>query len=204
MEEKDIAILEKSTIEVHETSAESAKAHSVLAQPKPQSQIKTKNVFSSTTFETEKPEKHEIEEKKDVQSSSIIEKPNYDFIENLSPEEEQKIYKIEKEEAKDKPRHAPKRLRALILGLVLSVCSIWGIYNIVTITNLQAEIEAANELYQLNLANYLSKLGSLDSASNYNELFETFPEAHNPPASVEKSSNWFDRICDFIAGLFGG
>ncbi len=187
MEEKNILLLEKEA----DVKTEPIKAA----------------VFSSATFPKEEVTEEYVEPKietKKEQVSSVIEKPNYDFIEELTPEEEQKVYKIEKEKVQEKPKMFGKRLRLALFSLVFAVCSIWGITNIISISNLQSEISAVNEVYQLNLANYLSKLGTLDTASNYNELFPTYPEAQNPPASVEKTSNWFDRICDFIAGIFGG
>lgn len=138
------------------------------------------------------------------QKSLVIEKPNYDFIESLSPEEEKKVYKIDRKRAEEKPSTFAKRLRTALFALVVGVCSIWGIINIVDIANLQSEISAVSEQYKINLANYLLKLGTIDSANSYNELFETYPETPSAPSSIAKQSNWFDRLCNFIARLFGG
>lgn len=138
------------------------------------------------------------------QTPSIIEKPNYDFIEELTPEEQQKVYKVTREQQEAKPNKFSKRLRIALFGLVSTVCLIIGIVNVVEITNLQGQIGSATQEYQLNLANYLTKLGTLDTASSYNELFETTPSQPLPPSSMPKLSNWFDRICNFIAGIFGG
>ena len=177
-----------------------------LAEPEVKKEPIHANAFSSKTYPeaAEKIEPATAIEPKPRQASSIIEKPNYDFIEELSPEEEKKVYKIEKEQAKSKPNTFGKKLRAALFSLVVAVCGIWGIVNVVSITNLEAEIAAVNEVYQLNLVNYLSKLGTLDTASNYNDLFETYPVTPNPPSQVAQSSNWFDRFCNFIGGLFGG
>ena len=176
-----------------------------LAEPEVKKETIKANAFSSKTYQeqaTAQPQP--VAETKPKHMTSIIEKPNYDFIESLTPDEEKKIYKIEKEQEKAKPNTFGKRLRAILFSLVVAVCGIWGIANVVSITNLESEITAVNEVYQLNLINYLSKLGTLDSASNYNDLFETHPVKPNSPSQIASSSNWFDRICNFIAGLFGG
>ena len=202
MEEKNILLLSKEVEEKAEIKEEFAKE--VGTPTTKEKDVIKKNAFSSYTYNQERTSHTSQETVKNENFSSIIEKPNYDYIEELTPEEEQKVYKIEKEKQTAKPKYARKRLRIALFSLVLSVCSIWGIINIISISNLQSQISAVTETYQLNLFNYLSKLATLDTASNYNELFPTYPEAQNPPASVEKSSNWFDRFCDFIAGLFGG
>ncbi len=176
-----------------------------IAEPETKKEVRKVNAFSSKAYQ--KTEVDEPKAKLDIkpkQTSSIIEKPNYDFIESLSPEEEKKVYKIEKEKPEPKSNTLGKRLRAVIFSLVVAVCGVWGIVNVVSISNLESEIAAVNEVYQLNLINYLSKLGTLDSASNYNDLFETYPVKPSTPSQVATASNWFDRICNFIAGLFGG
>ncbi len=178
-------------------------SNTALAEPEVKKETIKANAFSSKTYEQQIVDEPQTSTKPQ-QTSSVIEKPNYDFIETLSPEEEKKIYKIEKEEAKSKPRTFGKKLRAALFSLVVAVCGVWGIVNVVSITNLESEIAAVNEVYQLNLINYLSKLGTLDTASNYNDLFETYPVTPSNPSQISPSSNWFDRICNFIAGLFGG
>lgn len=205
MEER--MLLEKEKIV--EPEKEVALDKPIQKQEQARSKREIKNAFSSKTFPVLETAEPEVEKKPQVepqqeQSSSVIEKPNYDFIEELSPEEEKKVYKIERGEEKPKSQTFRKRLRLTLFSLVSMVCLVWGIVNVIEITNLQGQINMATQEYQLNLGNYLAKLGTLDTASSYNELFETTPEELLPPSSVAKSSNWFDRICNFIAGLFGG
>ena len=137
-------------------------------------------------------------------SENII-KPNYDFIEELTEEEQQKVYKIgrQKQESKSASKLAT-RLKMAVFSLVISVCTIWGIVNLVDIASLNNQIAGVSEIYELNLASYLSKLATLDTASNYNELFPTYPNEPSSPSQIAASNNWFNRICDFISGLFGG
>lgn len=151
-----------------------------------------------------KPKKQVRTEPKNVDRSSAIEKPNYDFIEELSEEEQKVIYKIEKDKPQKTKKKKNTRLRLALFSLVTCVCLSFGIYNIVDYFNVTNELNAVTEQYYLSLGNYLSKLATLDTASNYRELFETYPETPSLPSSVAKSSNWFDRICDFLARLFGG
>lgn len=152
-------------------------------------------------------EKERQEEVK-TNSSSIIEKPNYDFIEPLTPAQEEKIFKIERQEKEaTKPKINGKRLRMAIFSILLAVFGVWGIANVAKIDLLQQSYNALYEqYYNINLPNYLKNLGQLDAVNqgNMDNLFETIPEEAVPPATVEKKSNWFDRLCEFLVGLFGG
>lgn len=189
---EDKLLLEKE-LEKQETITQTPeeKPEPKQAQPKPRQ--REKSAFSRDSF------------KQQSQSSSTIEKPNYDFIEELTPEEEKKVYKIERQKEEEKPKPKIKKLRLAIFSILTCICLIWGIYNVVEITNLQGQInEATQEYYQLNIPNYLAKLGTLDAASSYNDLFDTVPVDPVPPTTISKISNFFDRICNFIARLFGG
>lgn len=152
------------------------------------------------------PRQEESEQKseEDKAKSLIVEKPNYDFIEQLTPEEEEKVYKIEKDKPKPKSSSFGKKLRAALFALIVSVCGVWGIVNIVEITNLESQIAATSTEYNLSLEKYLWYLSQLDQASAKNDLFDTYPSTLQAPSSIEKQSNWFDRLCNFIARLFGG
>ena len=146
--------------------------------------------------ETPKPEIQEVKSFKE--STSVIETPNYDLIEPLSEEQEEKIFKVEKQ-PQVKKRSSPllKKIKIGIFVLLVGVLGSWTIYNAVELGNLVTE-------YNLKLDQYLLKLGTLDSASNMNDLFPTYPEGGGLPAGIDKKSNWFDRFCNFIAGIFGG
>lgn len=168
------------------------------------------NVFSSSSFSEDKVEKTIVPEKIEAkaESSSIVEKPNYDFIEPLTSEEAEKIYKIEKQEkAEGKSSKFGKRLRIALFSLVMAVCGIWGIANIVNINTVKSELDSlSNIYYNINLPSYLRNLAQLDAVNqdNMENLFQTIPEEAQPPTQIEAKSNWFDRLCEFLAGLFGG
>lgn len=130
--------------------------------------------------------------------SSVIETPNYDFIQPLSEAQEEKIFKIKKE---DKPKKQPspflKKLKIIVFTLLIAVFGSWTVYNAVELSTVVTE-------YNLKLDQYLLKLATLDSASGMNDLFPTYPEGENSASSIAQKSNWFDRFCNFIAGIFGG
>ena len=161
----------------------------------PKEERKKQRFFSSSTF------------KKQSKESSIIEKPNYDFSEELPPEKEEKIFKIEKVKEEAKPKFNGKKLRIALFSLCMAVFTIWGVANVVKIDIMQHKFDVLyNEYYNINLPNYLKNLAQLDAVneSNMDNLFETIPEEKVPPQTIEKKSNWFDRICEFLVGLFGG
>lgn len=169
--------------------------------------VQEKNVLQQKT-QTPVQEKEElVEEEVEVESkvSSVIEKPNYDYIETLSDSQREKIFKIEKEEkVKEKPK--PSKIKVWVAGILLAIFGVWGICNVVTVENVGAQIAEVSAEYSLNLAKYLKNLTSLDATNseNMNNLFQTIPEEESPAADVAEQSNWFDRICNFITGLFGG
>ncbi len=78
--------------------------------------------------------------------------------------------------------------------------------NVATIDNISGQIAQVSSQYELNLANYLKNLWTLDAtnADNMENLFETIPDSELPPTKVDEQSNWFDRFCNFLGGLFGG
>ena len=182
---------------------------------------KSINIFSAASFpaqenriieekiEAPAQEQEEIieEEAVEVESkvSSVIEKPNYDYIETLSDSQREKVFKIEKEEKViEKPK--PSKIKIWVMGILLAIFGVWGIGNIITVENVGAQIAEVSTEYSLNLATYLKNLTSLDATNseNMNNLFQTIPEEESPASEVGQQSNWFDRICNFITGLFGG
>lgn len=154
--------------------------------------------FFGGEYKVETPKQEVQEVKSFKESTSVIETPNYDLIEPLSEEQEEKIFKVEKQ-PQVKKRSSPllKKIKIGIFVLLVGVLGSWTIYNAVELGNLVTE-------YNLKLDQYLLKLGTLDSASNMNDLFPTYPEGGGLPAGIDKKSNWFDRFCNFIAGIFGG
>lgn len=192
-----------------------------VAKKKEASQpIKNKysNAFSSKSFKgledndliTQKREQKEAGKqeiaKAESKVSTVIEKPNYDYIETLSDAQREKVFKIERKE-NPKVKAKPSRLKAVVLSIVFAIFGVWGVVNITQISNIGGQIaEISSEYYNINLPKYLKNLVSLDATSsdNMENLFETIPDEDVPPTEIIKKSNWFDRFCNFIAGLLGG
>lgn len=147
------------------------------------------------------------EPKSSADNSLIIETPNYDMIETLSPEQRKKIFKIEENvKSGSEAKAKPNRFKIIMFSILFAIFGIWGIVNIATLDNISSSLSEITAEYNMNLASYLNNLHTLDgtSAENMENLFETIPKDDFPPNSIGEQSNWFDRFCNFISGLFGG
>ena len=156
---------------------------------------KEKETLIQQQFETES----KTEEENKTVNQNIIEKPNYDLI-----EENKKIVKLgRKKQDKQKPESKKKNwflALAIAFGLSATIC----VTNAVIIDNMQSSIVSLDETYQLNLAKYLKNLAKLDTTKESMEIIPTYPEDLNEAGDTGEKSNWFDRICNFIGGIFGG
>ena len=130
----------------------------------------------------------QVEEEKTVKKL-IIEKPNYDFI--------------AKSNKKEKPRRKGK-LKTIVLACALAICSVLCVSGAVMCDQLNDNYLELQDTYDLNLRTYLSNINKLNITNQGLEFLETYPEELNAPSDIGKSSNWFDRLANFIAGLFGG
>ncbi|MBO5394334.1 MAG: hypothetical protein J6A28_00320 [Clostridia bacterium] len=173
---------------------------------------KTINIFSSATFPQasleflqEKQQEEEEVDRLESKVSQVIEKPNYDMIEGLSQAEREKIFKIEKEEVA-KPQVKFGKLKWIMLSILLAIFGVWGLINIATLDNLAAEVASVEAIYNINIATYAKNLATLDatSAENMENLLPTIPDQKLDANQIGEQSNWFDRFCNFIGGLFGG
>lgn len=167
-----------------------------------------KSIFSSASFPSIEETKVEEQTINKIESkvAQVIEKPNYDYMEILSEKQRTKIYSIKKE--KNLPQSKPKKskFKLAIVSILFAIFGAWGIVNIAMIDNVASQVAEVSSQYELNLFNYLKNLYTLDATNSENmkNLFETIPEEENAPNSLEEKSNWFDRICNFLEGLFGG
>lgn len=170
------------------------------------------NLFSAATFQKRnqdliKQRQKEDEEivKLESKVSQVIEKPNYDYIETLTETEREKVFKIEKEE-KVKPKVQFGRLKTIALAVLFAIFGVWGIVNIAKLDSLNSGLTKIETLYNINLGKYVTNLAKLDltSAENMENLLPTIPDQKGDATDIGHHSNWFDRLCNFIAGLFGG
>lgn len=166
-----------------------------------------KALFSAASY-PEQERKIEEQEVNKIESkvAQVIEKPNYDYMETLSEKQRKKIFVVKKEKSSTDAKPKKSRFKLAICSILFAIFGVWGIVNITTINSVSAQIAEVSTQYELNLFNYLKNLISLDATNSENmkNLFETIPEEENAPTEIEKESNWFDRICNFLGGLFGG
>lgn len=168
----------------------------------------TINPFSSSAFKDSQVETkpQPVQEEPSAKSSSVIESPNYDLIETLSPEQREKIFKIEEEKEEVNAKPKTNKFKIIMFSILFAIFGIWGIVNIATLDNISSQISDISYEYNMNLLQYLNNLHNLDitNSENMQNLFETIPKEDLPATSIGEQSNWFDRFCNFISGLFGG
>ena len=128
----------------------------------------------------------QVKEEKTVKKL-IIEKPNYDFIAKSNKKEKKK-----------------GKLKTIVLACALAICSVLCVSGAVMCDQLNDNYLELQDTYDLNLRTYLSNINKLNITNQGLEFLETYPEELNAPSDIGKTSNWFDRLANFIAGLFGG
>ena len=162
--------------------------------------------------------KTEMTEKKDSEFE-------VDFINLLNSAENIEVdtKAISKELSKETPK--PKKNFSFRIKLVTGVYCIlvalfggWGIGNTINISQTNSylyETTAKTTEINNNIVDIIGDLTKLDSVSGdpeddtivvkiVAEEIDIKPEAINKPNDYQKSSNWFDVICNWIASLFGG
>ena len=199
--EKKLEDLKKESIQIRqkENSSKSANRKELFSAASfPMSEIeRLKEKYKSPDEEINK-----IESK----VSQIIEKPNYDYMETLSEKQRKKIFSVQKEDTQIEAKPKKKKLKMIIVSILFAIFGTWGVVNIATIDNVSSQIAQVSTLYKINFATYLKNLYTLDATNSENmkNLFQTIPEDVNAPNTIAEKSNWFDRICNFLEGLFGG
>lgn len=145
-----------------------------------------------------KEEPKEKPQRKEEVSQNIIEKPNYDLI-----QENKKIVKLKKRQ-KEKKEPKKKRL-SLILSIALGIASVICVSNIIAIDQMSSNLaEIEYEFYEVNLPKYLKDIANLDTTKKGMDFIETYPEDVYDAGEEGEKTNWFDKFCNFLSGLFGG
>ena len=130
----------------------------------------------------------ETEEEKPVKKL-VIERPNYDFI----------------SEKKGKEKKAKKsKLKTVAVACALAVATVGCVAGSVVIDSMQSSYIELQDEYSLNLVTYLRNISNLNATNSSMDFLETYPEDLNNPSSIGETSNWFDNLTNFIAGIFGG
>ncbi|MDD3397197.1 MAG: hypothetical protein PHR96_01480 [Clostridia bacterium] len=130
---------------------------------------------------------------------SVMETPNYDFIEASG---------INSSDIKQKNK-SKKRFRAklslITYSIIFLICSCWTISNAIELSNTARNISEIN--YHINEIQYLIKIEQLDNYNNGENpeivnIIEITPPALVEPTQIQPITNWFDRICAWLSGLF--
>lgn len=153
-------------------------------------------------FEKEKDKLIQEQYKTETQqqeSQNIIEKPNYDFI-----EENKKVVKLRKKITENKKSSKTKN-RKVILAFGLAICSVLCVTNITLLDNYSSSLsQIESEFYDVNLPKYLKNIANLDTTKKSMEFLETYPTEMQEAGDLGEETNWYDKLCNFISGIFGG
>ncbi len=145
--------------------------------------------------------KEQYEEK--TENENIIEKPNYDLIE--TNKKVIKLHKIEEQTERPKERKKRNKKFGIALAVGLAISGVLCVTNIALLDHYSASLSSVEtEFYEVNLPKYLKNIANLDTTKKSMEFLDTYPEEINPAGDLGKKTNWFDKFCNFISGLFGG
>lgn len=142
-------------------------------------------------------------------TSTIIETPNYDFIEASAP----KTTPQTQTETKKDPKFR-FRLIVAVYCIIIAICGIWVISNAVEMNSLNSSITQSNNEYYINEAQYILKISELDAVQPDEDgslspiapenIFGVQAEPLAEPTDPTVSTSWFDRVCNWLSGFFGG
>lgn len=127
---------------------------------------------------------------------SVLETPNYDFI------QESAVNSNAKQKSKTKRKFRAK-LAIITYSIIFLICASWTVANEINLSNTARDITD----YQINIIQYVIKIEQTDSVkegdnSLINNIVEINPPALIQPTQVQPQTNWFDRFCSWLAGLF--
>lgn len=157
-------------------------------------------------FEVEREEliqqQYQVEEEKfpKQESQNVIEKPNYDFI----PENKKIIKFHKKEKTQNLQKKSPKK-RGIVFAVALAICSVLAVTNITLLESYSANLSnIEQEFYEVNLPKYLKNIANLDTTRKSMEFVETYPQEMQNAGDLGEKTNWYDKLTNFISGVFGG
>ena len=216
--EREVAVEEKTENKIEETqnSTEETKLPELKQEEAPAKTEYLKSLENITIgdfkkqeeekkladFEQEKEEliqkQFEVEQPKQ-ESQNIIEKPNYDFI-----EENKTIIKLRKN-LKPEAGKSKKNRRGVVIAVGLAICSLIAVTNVTLLDNFSSSLSSIeHEFYDINLPKYLKNIGNLDATKKSMEFIETYPEEMQNAGDIGEKTNWYDKLTNFISGVFGG
>ena len=193
--------------------------------------LKPLNMFSASTFQqtesssnillknksVEKPVQSMIEPEIE-QEPEIAEQSKVDDIalkENISESVSEEFFEIKpKNKRKTKLGQFRLKLFTFVFCAIMAVTVGWVITNTIRISNVNKAIETVQTEHSANiikLKNNIDKLDDLnDNPQESSDLqkIETIitvqPLPLENPTDYQETTNWFDSLCNWISGLFGG
>lgn len=184
----------------------------------PEKEIK---FFSQTEIEPKKIIEENIEENiEDDIVSEIEQEPEFEIeqqteLEGNIAEEEKRLQhkKVVYENQKKPSLKLRLKLAICAIALVLTCLGGWAIYNAVEIKTLIGEAQAKNAEYNINVMKVIKTTSKLDDLTNPNSItnldelesaniVHIIPKEKASPRTIEKQSNWFDRLCNWLSNLF--
>ncbi len=190
----------------------------------------SKEVFENEEVKNVKPEKEikffsqtEIEPKKIIEDdivNEIEQEPEFEIEQQTECEDD--LAQEEKRLQRKKVVYENQKKPSLKLRLKLAICAIalvltclggWAIYNAVEIKTLTGEAQAKNAEYNINVMKVIKTTSKLDDLTNPNSItnldelesanvVQIIPKEKASPKTIEKQSNWFDRLCNWLSNLF--
>lgn len=190
----------------------------------------SKEVFENEEIKNLEPEKEikffsqtEIEPKKIIEDdivSEIEQEPEFEIeqqteLEGDIAEEEKRLQrkKVVYENQKKPSLKLRLKLAICAIALVLTCLGGWAIYNAIEIKTLTGEAQAKNAEYNINVMKVIKTTSKLDDLTNPNSItnldelesaniVQIIPKEKASPKTIEKQSNWFDRLCNWLSNLF--
>lgn len=185
---------------------------------KPEKEIK---FFSQTEIEPTKIIEDDIVNEIEQESEFEIEQePEFEIEQQTEYEDD--LAQEEKRLQRKKIVYENQKKPSLKLRLKLAICAIalvltclggWAIYNAVEIKTLTGEAQAKNAEYNINVMKVIKTTSKLDDLTNPNSItnldelesanvVQIIPKEKASPKTIEKQSNWFDRLCNWLSNLF--
>ena len=179
------------------------------------------NFFSQTEIEPKKIIEDDIVNEIEQEPEFEIEQESEFEIEQQT-EYEDDLAQEEKRLQRKKVVYENQKKPSLKLRLKLAICAIalvltclggWAIYNAVEIKTLTGEAQAKNAEYNINVMKVIRTTSKLDDLTNPNSItnldelesanvVQIIPKEKASPKTIEKQSNWFDRLCNWLSNLF--
>lgn len=145
-----------------------------------------------------------------------------DIKQSIENDTEEEVYESSVKENRKRIVYAERKKTNIKLRLKLAACAIacvltclggWAIYNAVEIKTLTGEAQAKNAQYSINVVKVISNTSKLDDLTNPNSItnldelesaniVQIIPKEKSAPQTIEKKSNWFDRVCNWLSNLF--